>query len=83
MSRFGGGRGTSWLKPYHYLEPVLHALRKLAESGHSRLAVVENGALVGLLCGRDVMDLLEIRAGLASPRDAGSLGEAWTAGTKA
>lgn len=67
----------------HREEPVLQALRKLAESGHSRLAVVENGALVGLLCGRDVMDLLEIRAGLAPPRDAGSLGEAWTAGTKA
>jgi Zn-dependent protease/predicted transcriptional regulator len=52
----------------HPQEPVLHALRKLAESGQSRLPVVEDGSLVGLLCGRDVMDLMEIRAGLAPPR---------------
>ncbi|MCS6852464.1 MAG: site-2 protease family protein [Gemmataceae bacterium] len=45
-------------------EPVLQALRKLAESGHSRLPVVDNGSLVGLLCGRDVMELVKIRAGL-------------------
>jgi Zn-dependent protease len=56
-------------------EPVLQALQKLAESGQSRLAVVDNGTLVGLLCGRDVMDLVEIRAGLALPRAAGSFGE--------
>jgi Zn-dependent protease/CBS domain-containing protein len=51
----------------HPEELVLLALQKLAESGQSRLGVVENGVLVGLLCGRDVMDLMEIRAGLASP----------------
>jgi Zn-dependent protease/CBS domain-containing protein len=50
-------------------EPVVQALRKLAESGHSRLPVVADGALVGLLCRRDVMDFLEIRGGLAQPRD--------------
>ncbi|MCS7047080.1 MAG: site-2 protease family protein [Gemmataceae bacterium] len=49
-------------------EPVLQAMRKLAESGQSRLAVVDDGTLVGLLCGRDVMDLMEIRAGLAAAR---------------
>lgn len=49
-------------------ELVLHAMRKLAESGQSRLAVVENGALVGLLCGRDVMNFMENRAGLARLR---------------
>ncbi len=48
-------------------EPMLQALRKLAESGSSRLAVVDNGQLVGLLCGRDVMKLMEIRAGLSMP----------------
>lgn len=52
----------------HPEEPVLQALQKLAESGQSRLGVVENGVLVGLLCGRDVMDLMEIRAGLAPPQ---------------
>jgi CBS domain-containing protein len=67
----------------HPEEPVLQALRKLAESGQSRLAVVENGVLVGLLCGRDVMDLMEIRAGLASPRANGSFGEGVPAGSKA
>ena len=50
-------------------EPILQRLRKLAESGQSRLPIVENGKLVGLLCGRDVMDLMEIRAGLALPRN--------------
>jgi Zn-dependent protease/predicted transcriptional regulator len=55
----------------HPAEPVLQALQKLAQSGHSRLPVVENRALVGLLCSRDVMDLMEIRAGLALPRAAG------------
>jgi Zn-dependent protease len=63
-------------------EAVLQALKKLAESGQSRLAVVENGVLVGLLCGRDVMDLMEIRAGLASPRANGSFGEGVPAGSK-
>jgi Zn-dependent protease len=53
------------LKPQ---EPVLAALKRLAETGQSRLPVVENGVLVGLLCGRDVMDYMEVRAGLASPR---------------
>ena len=52
----------------HPQEPVLQALRKLAENGQSRLPVVDSGRLVGLLCGRDVMDLMEIRAGLAPPR---------------
>lgn len=50
-------------------EPALHALRKLAATGKRRLPVVDNGVLVGLLCGRDLMDLMEIRAGLAMPRD--------------
>lgn len=59
----------------HPHEPVLQALRRLAESGQSRLAVVDNGALVGLLCGRDVMNLMEIRAGLAPPPAAGPDGE--------
>jgi CBS domain-containing protein len=52
----------------HPQEPVLLAMRKLAENGQSRLPVVESGRLVGLLCSRDVMDLMEIRAGLAPPR---------------
>jgi Zn-dependent protease len=56
-------------------EPVLHALRKLAESGQSRLPVVDNGSLVGLLCSRDVMDLMEIRSGLALARAEPSLAE--------
>jgi Zn-dependent protease/predicted transcriptional regulator len=56
------------LPDVHPQEPVLQALLKLAESGQSRLPVVENGTLVGLQCGRDVMDLMEIRAGLALPR---------------
>ena len=60
------GRGP--VPVVHPQEPVLQALRKLAESGQSRLPVVEDGMLVGLLCGRDVMDLMEIRAGLAPPR---------------
>ncbi|HMO35319.1 MAG TPA: site-2 protease family protein [Gemmatales bacterium] len=47
--------------------PVMQALQKLAESGNSRLAVVDRGVLVGLLCSRDVMSLIENRAGLASP----------------
>ena len=51
----------------HPDEPVLQALQKLAESGQSRLGIVEDGVLVGLLCRRDVMDLMEIRAGLARP----------------
>lgn len=57
-------------------DPVLDALRKLAESGQSRLAVVEDDALVGLLCHRDVMNLLEIRAGLAPPSFAAPASEA-------
>jgi Zn-dependent protease len=52
----------------HPREPVLQALRKLAAAGQSRLPVVEDGRLVGLLCGRDLLDLMEIRAGLAPPR---------------
>jgi CBS domain-containing protein len=52
----------------HPREPVLQALRKLAASGQSRLPIVEDGRLVGLLCGRDLLDLMEIRAGLAPPR---------------
>lgn len=49
--------------------PVMLALQKLAESGQSRLAVVEQGTLVGLLCSRDVMSLIENRAGLTAPRN--------------
>ncbi len=49
-------------------EPVLQALQKLAASGASRVPVVQNGSLVGLLCGRDVMDFLEIRGGLSHGR---------------
>jgi Zn-dependent protease/predicted transcriptional regulator len=60
------GRGP--VPVVHPQELVLQALRKLAGSGQSRLPVVEDGMLVGLLCGRDVMDLMEIRAGLAPPR---------------
>jgi Zn-dependent protease len=61
-----GGRGpAAAVQPR---EPVLQALRKLAASGQSRLPVVEDGRLVGLLCGRDVLGLMEIRAGLAPPR---------------
>lgn len=56
-------------------EPVLHALQKLAESGQSRLAVVENGTLIGLLCGRDVMNLMEIRAGLTPPTSSAPEGD--------
>jgi Zn-dependent protease len=56
------------LPTVHPQEPVLQAMRKLAESRQSRLAVVENGALVGLLCSRDVMSLMENRAGLAPAR---------------
>jgi len=56
------------LPTVHPEEPVLTALRKLAESGQSRLPVVSNGDLVGLLCGRDVMELMEIRSGLAAGR---------------
>ena len=61
-----GGRGPA--PAVHPREPVLQALRKLAASGQSRLPVVEDGRLVGLLCGRDLLDLMEIRAGLAPPR---------------
>jgi Zn-dependent protease len=50
-------------------EPILQALQKLAASGASRLPVVENGSLVGLLCGRDVMDFMEVRGGLSHYRD--------------
>jgi CBS domain-containing protein len=59
------GRGR--VPVVHPREPVLQALRKLAESGQSRLPVVEEGSLVGLLCARDLMDLMEIRAGLVPP----------------
>ncbi len=60
-----GGRIPS----VHSHEPALIALRKLAESGQSRLPVIDDGHLVGLFCGRDVMDLMEIRAGLVLPRE--------------
>ncbi len=50
-------------------EPVLSALRKMTESDHSRLPVLEAGQLAGLLSRRDIMNFLEIRAGLAeTPR---------------
>jgi Zn-dependent protease/predicted transcriptional regulator len=49
-------------------DSVIKALRLFAESDQSRLPVVENGHLVGLLCARDVMDLMEIRAGLSPDR---------------
>ena len=62
------GRGSRPAAAVHPREPVLQALRKLAASGQSRLPVVEDGRLVGLLCGRDLLDLMEIRAGLAPPR---------------
>jgi CBS domain-containing protein len=61
------GRGP--VPVVHPQELVLQALQKLAESGQGRLPVVEDGRLVGLLCGRDIMDLMEIRAGLAPPRE--------------
>jgi CBS domain-containing protein len=61
-----GGRGPAPV--VHPREPVLQALRKLAGSGQGGLPVVEDGTLVGLLCGRDVLGLMEIRAGLAPPR---------------
>ena len=50
-------------------EPAIRALHKLAESGQSRLPVLENGYLVGLVCRRDLMNYMEIRAGLIAPRD--------------
>jgi Zn-dependent protease len=52
----------------HPDEPVLNALRKMSESEQSRLPVVDNGQLVGLLCRRDIMAFLEVRAGLAETR---------------
>jgi Zn-dependent protease/CBS domain-containing protein len=52
----------------HPEEPILSALRKMTESGHSRLPVVEREQLVGLLSRRDIMSFLEIRAGLAETR---------------
>ncbi len=60
-----GGQGP--VPVVHPQEPVLQALGKLARSERSRLPVVEDGLLVGLLCARDVTDLAEIRAGLARP----------------
>ncbi|MCX8138428.1 MAG: site-2 protease family protein [Gemmataceae bacterium] len=50
-------------------EPAIRALHKLAESGQSRLPVLENGHLVGLVCRRDLMNYMEIRAGLIAPRE--------------
>jgi len=47
-------------------DSVLRAMRTLALSDASRLAVVDKGAMVGLLCARDIMDHVEIRAGLSS-----------------
>jgi Zn-dependent protease/CBS domain-containing protein len=52
------------LPALHPRMPVVQALRQLAETGHSRLPVLEDGALVGLLSRRDIMDFLEIRSGL-------------------
>jgi CBS domain-containing protein len=49
-------------------EPAIRALHKLAEIGQSRLPMLENGRLVGLVCLRDLMNSMEIRAGLISPR---------------
>jgi hypothetical protein len=65
----------------HPQEPVLQALRKLAENGQSRLPVVDSGRLVGLLCGRDVMELMEIRAGLAPPAESRANWTSYQAGT--
>jgi Zn-dependent protease/CBS domain-containing protein len=52
---------SSTLRPQ---DPLLQAMQKLAESRESRLPVLENGSLVGLLCGRDIIDFLQVRAGL-------------------
>ncbi len=49
-------------------DPAMRALRTLAECGESRLAVIDNHSLVGMLSMRDIMDEVEIRAGLA-PND--------------
>lgn len=49
-------------------DPLLQAVKLFAESDQSRLPVIDDGRLVGLLCARDVMDLMEIRAGLTPER---------------
>lgn len=46
---------------------VVQALGQLAETGESRLPVLQDGALVGILSRRDIMDFLEIRSGLTAP----------------
>jgi predicted transcriptional regulator len=45
-------------------QSILHAWRKLADNGASRIAVVENGQLAGLLSLRDMLSYVEIRTGL-------------------
>ena len=60
-------------------EPAVQALQTLASSGQSRLPVLDNGKLVGLLCLRDIMDFIEIRTGLSlAPAEM-----AWTGDGKA
>jgi Zn-dependent protease len=50
----------------HPNEPLLSALQKMAEESQSRLPVVADGRLVGVLARRDILDALEIRTGLGN-----------------